>query len=158
MATTPAPKQNPAVQDVVDAFDELGETYVQVGVILERLQSKGFDARAAADAINEALWSGRLIQVDDRGSIRRGQQPAHDATQLAQQLRAEEVAAIEAERNAFEWRSKAIANVQRQLLPLGNGQPTEHSLRELDEADLAWRTAHADVDRIVAEIRSGKRR
>jgi hypothetical protein len=48
--------------------------------------------------------------------------------------------------------------VQRQFLPIGNGQPTLESMEELEAAENEWRAAEADMDRITDEIRTGKRR
>jgi hypothetical protein len=72
--------------------------------------------------------------------------------------RAEEVEAIERERQAFERRRGAIFKVQRQFFPTGNGSPAKADMDELDASDHEWRAAQAVVDRIVAEIRSGARR
>lgn len=72
--------------------------------------------------------------------------------------RREEQAAIERERKAFERRHKAFLGVHKQFLPLGNGTPTDDSMNELDRADVEWKAANAELERIVQEIRSGKRR
>lgn len=72
--------------------------------------------------------------------------------------RAEERAALESERKAFERRQAALAAVTRQLYPSGNGQPAKADLDELDAAWDEWNAAKAIVDRIADEIRSGKRR
>jgi len=56
----------------------------------------------------------------------------------------------------FERLQKAFSNVNHQLLANGNGQPTQESLDELAEAE--WRGGQAEMSRITAEIRSGKRR
>ena len=72
--------------------------------------------------------------------------------------RREEEAAIERERDAFERRQEAFLRVHKQFLPRGNGMPTEDSMRELDRAGAEWKAAHAELERIVQEIRSGKRR
>jgi len=76
----------------------------------------------------------------------------------AEQLRDEELLSIERERAAFERRQEAFFVVHRQLLPFGNGVPSNHSLDELNDAEKEWREACAVMDRIAAEIRSGKRR
>lgn len=72
--------------------------------------------------------------------------------------RAEEQAAIERERRAFESRQKAYLNLVRQFRPSGNGNPSQQDLDELDAADAVWKEANAEVERIGEEIRSGKRR
>jgi len=75
-----------------------------------------------------------------------------------EQQRVEEEAALEIERCAFERRQAAVFYVQRQFLPYGNGQPTEESMRELEEADASLQIARSNVDRIIQQIRTGERR
>lgn len=75
-----------------------------------------------------------------------------------EEQRAEEQAAIERERLAFERRQAAWSAVQRQFLPFGNGAPTGESMDEFDAAESEWRAAQIDMVRIAEEIRSGKRR
>ena len=77
---------------------------------------------------------------------------------IPEQQRNEELAAIERERKAFEARQTAWLAVHRQLLPMGNGQPTPESMDQLDAAEKEWRAAQEEIDRITDEIRSGKRR
>ncbi len=78
------------------------------------------------------------------------------ATQEEQ--RKEETEAIENERAAFERRRDAIIKVQRHFYPVGNGMPTTADMDELEAADKDWKSAQAVVERIVDEIRTGKRR
>jgi hypothetical protein len=72
--------------------------------------------------------------------------------------REEEDQAIDRERAAFERHQKALTAVTRQFYPIGNGVPTRESLDEADAAEEEWEAARAVVERISAEIRSGKRR
>ncbi len=72
--------------------------------------------------------------------------------------RKEEKEAIERERIAFERRQKSLFAVMRQFYPAGNGVPTRESLNEAEGAEREWQDARAVMDRISAEIRSGKRR
>ena len=78
------------------------------------------------------------------------------ATQEEQ--RKEEEEAIENERRAFHRRRDAIFKVQRQFSPVGNGVPAQADMDELDAADKDWKASQVVVERIVEEIRSGKRR
>ena len=71
--------------------------------------------------------------------------------------RKEEETAIERERIAFEKQQKAWIKVQRQFQPFGNGAPTQPSLAELDQADTEYRATDAEVDRLMAELRDGRR-
>ena len=75
-----------------------------------------------------------------------------------EEQRREEAASIQRASLGFERLQKAFLNVNHQLLPNGNGQPTQESLDELDEAEAEWRGGQAEMSRITAEIRSGKRR
>ncbi|MDN7494671.1 hypothetical protein QZM89_05705 [Burkholderia gladioli] len=75
-----------------------------------------------------------------------------------EEQRAEEQAALERERRAFERRQKAFISVTRQFLPHGSGNPSADDLNELDAADAEWRAADAEMQRIGEEIRTGKRR
>ncbi|WP_155623481.1 hypothetical protein [Burkholderia vietnamiensis] len=77
---------------------------------------------------------------------------------IPEEQRAEEEAALERERRAFERRHKAFINVTRQFLPHGPGNPSADDLNELDAADAEWRAANAEMQRIGEEIRTGKRR
>jgi hypothetical protein len=65
---------------------------------------------------------------------------------------------MEAERRAFDRREATLHAVNRQFLPAGNGQPSLESLAEFDAAEEEWRAAQKVMQRIVDEIRSGKRR
>jgi hypothetical protein len=71
--------------------------------------------------------------------------------------REEERASIERADATFKRRQDAFFKVHRQFYPYGNGNPTEDSMKELDEAEADWQAAQAEMDRISQEIRSGKR-
>ena len=75
-----------------------------------------------------------------------------------EEQRAEERAALDLERRAFERRQAAFLAVTRQFYPLGNGLPAKGDLYDLDAANAEWETAKAEIDRITDEIRTGKRR
>ena len=75
-----------------------------------------------------------------------------------EEQRAEEQAALERERRAFERRQLAFINVTKQFRPHGTGNPSADDLNELDAADAEWRAADAEIQRIGEEIRTGKRR
>ena len=75
-----------------------------------------------------------------------------------EEQRREEDEALERERKAFRRHQDAWINMQRQFLPIGNGQPTPESIDEFDSAELEWRAAQREVTRIAEEIRSGSRR
>lgn len=75
-----------------------------------------------------------------------------------EEQRAEEQAALERERQAFERRQKAFINVTKRFRPHGAGNPSADDLNELDAADAEWRAADAEMQRIGEEIRTGKRR
>ncbi|MGF7192425.1 hypothetical protein JOE11_005503 [Robbsia andropogonis] len=75
-----------------------------------------------------------------------------------EEQRAEERAAIDNERRAFERRQRAFIKVHQQFAPQGNGAPADADLEELDAADADHRAAVAEMDRISEEIRAGKRR
>jgi hypothetical protein len=75
-----------------------------------------------------------------------------------EQLRAEELESLERERAAFERRQTAFFAIHHQSLPYGNGALSSASLNELEYANKEWREASAVIDRIAADIRSGKRR
>lgn len=72
--------------------------------------------------------------------------------------RAEERAALDKERRAFERRQAAFFAAIKQFSPQGNGQPATSDLDEWDAADAEWKAANAEVERIGNEIRTGKRR
>lgn len=72
--------------------------------------------------------------------------------------RNEEKAALEKERKAFERFQVAFFAVNSQLLPHGNGAPTEESLDALESTKSDWDRAKAEIDRITEEIRIGKRK
>lgn len=75
-----------------------------------------------------------------------------------EEQRLEEENALEKEKLAFEKRQSAFLNVRCQLLPTGNGQPTEESIAKWERAEEEWRKATSDTRRIIEEILSGKRR
>ncbi|WP_226212105.1 hypothetical protein [Burkholderia vietnamiensis] len=75
-----------------------------------------------------------------------------------EEQRAEEKQAIEDERKAFERRQRAYLTVTVQFTPRGSGVPRDDDLKELAEADADWKAKNAVMERIGAEIRSGKRR
>jgi len=58
---------------------------------------------------------------------------------------------------SFRRRQEAFLRMNEQWTPRGTGLPTEDSLKELDDAEDEFRAAQAECDRIVGEIRSGKR-
>lgn len=70
----------------------------------------------------------------------------------------EEKAALDSERIAFQRFQSALSAVNRQCFPLGNGTPTDESFVEFESAKAAWHSARAEIDRIVEEIHTGKRR
>jgi hypothetical protein len=72
--------------------------------------------------------------------------------------RDEENLSIERAEKAFQRQRDAVFALTRQMIPRGNGVLTQASLDELDAAQAEFRAARADMDRIVDEIRSGKRR
>ncbi len=71
---------------------------------------------------------------------------------------AEEQAALDNERRAFERRQAAFFALIKQSTPQGNGLPAASDLVEWEAAEADWKTASAEVERIVDEIRAGKRR
>jgi hypothetical protein len=82
----------------------------------------------------------------------------------SEELREEERRSIETERAAFERWQNAVNSLSGQFqrfvngVPIGgSGQPTDVSLREEEEARAAWEAADAEMKRIGAEIRTGKR-
>lgn len=74
-----------------------------------------------------------------------------------EQNRLEEERAIERERLAFERRQAALQRVRSQFYPAGNGVHDDRSLVELERAEAEFRDAVAEMDRITAEICTGKR-
>lgn len=75
----------------------------------------------------------------------------------SEEQRRQEEDAIEREGRAFARRQAAWLAVHRQLLPLGNGQPSLESMDEFDAAEHEWRAAQAETNRIAQEIQRGKR-
>lgn len=59
--------------------------------------------------------------------------------------------------DAFEQRSLALRDLRDQFLPYGDGILDQQSMDKFDARDREWREAQAEADRIVQEIRSGKR-
>jgi transcriptional regulator with XRE-family HTH domain len=60
--------------------------------------------------------------------------------------------------DAFQRRQSAFLAVHSQWSPHGTGIPSEQSIAEFEAAETEWRAAVQEEDRIVQEIRSGKRR
>jgi transcriptional regulator with XRE-family HTH domain len=58
---------------------------------------------------------------------------------------------------AFQRKQEAYLRLNGQWLPHGNGLPTQESLAEVDAAEEEFCAAQAQVDRIIQEIRAGKR-
>lgn len=75
-----------------------------------------------------------------------------------EEQRAEERAALERERRAFERKQAAFYEIAKQFYPAGNGQLDANALAELAAADAEWQVANAEVERILEEIKTGKRR
>jgi len=59
---------------------------------------------------------------------------------------------------AFRRRQDAFLRVHAQLYPIGDGRPTEDSMKDMDEAESEWKAVAAEMERITQEIRSGKRK
>ena len=72
--------------------------------------------------------------------------------------RSDEDLAIERWNKAHQRRMDAIAALTRQMIPRGNGVLSQESLDELDAAEAELKAAKAETDRILNEIRTGKRR
>jgi hypothetical protein len=77
---------------------------------------------------------------------------------MTQQQRDEEDQAIERAQKAHERYQNAIFGVMHQMIPHGNGVLTQGSLDEVEAARVEDKAARAEMDRIVDEIRTGKRR
>jgi hypothetical protein len=77
---------------------------------------------------------------------------------LEEQQRDEENLAIERSEKAHQREQNAIFAVMHQMIPNGNGVLTQASLDELGAAQAEFKAARAEMDRIVDEIRSGRRR
>jgi hypothetical protein len=77
---------------------------------------------------------------------------------MTQHQRDEENLAIERVEKAFKRQQDATFAVMNQMIPRGNGVLSQASLDELDDAKAEFKAARAEMDRIVDEIRSGKRR
>lgn len=58
---------------------------------------------------------------------------------------------------AFQRKQEAYFGLNRQWLPHGNGVPTDESISEVDAAEKEFRAAQEEVNRIIQEIRAGKR-
>jgi len=76
----------------------------------------------------------------------------------AEQQRDEEVHAIERMEQAHRRSQSAHVALLNEFIPRGNGVLRQETLDERDAAEAEVRAARADMDRIAAEIRSGKRR
>jgi hypothetical protein len=70
----------------------------------------------------------------------------------------EELKALTRQEEAWERRQKAFFVVHAQFLPHGNGQPNMEDIDQLEVAEKELKDATTEVDRIVQEIRSGRRR
>jgi hypothetical protein len=75
-----------------------------------------------------------------------------------EEQRDDEERSIERAQKAHQRHQDAIFAVMQQMSPHGNGVLTQASLDELDAARAEDKAARADMDRILDEIRSGKRR
>jgi hypothetical protein len=58
----------------------------------------------------------------------------------------------------WQKRQEAFFTVHRQFRPFGNGMPTEDAMDALEVADKEWREVQKEAQRIVDEIRAGKRK
>lgn len=76
----------------------------------------------------------------------------------AEQQRDEEAHAIERMEQAHRRSQSAHMALLNEFIPRGNGVLSQETLDEHDAAQAEVRAARADMDRIAAEIRSGKRR
>jgi hypothetical protein len=75
-----------------------------------------------------------------------------------EQQRDEEAHAIERMEQAHRRSQSAHIALLTEFIPRGNGMLSQETLDEHDAAQAEVRAARADMDRIAAEIRSGKRR
>lgn len=69
----------------------------------------------------------------------------------------EELESLVRQDETWERRQKAFFAVHARWLPHGSGRPSMESLDELESADREWKAAKAQADRIVQEIREGRR-
>jgi hypothetical protein len=69
----------------------------------------------------------------------------------------EEQAAIDWEREAFERRQRAFFALMDHWHPSGDGIPPSAKLQESEVAEVEWRLACANMDRIAREIQIGRR-
>jgi transcriptional regulator with XRE-family HTH domain len=69
----------------------------------------------------------------------------------------EELQALLRLEEAFQRRQAAFLRVHGQFLPQSSGAPTDQCISEFEAAEHEWRTVQQDVDRIVKEIRAGRR-
>ena len=76
----------------------------------------------------------------------------------AEQQRDEEAHAIERLEQAHRRSQSAHMALLSEFIPRGNGVVSQETLDEHDAAQAEVRAARADMDRIAAEIRSGRRR
>ena len=112
------------------------------------------------------MVAGRCVEVDQRLHTKgvvaapAGAEPpaVSGAKAMTQQHRDEENLAIERVEKAFKRQQDATFAVMRQMIPRGSGVLTQASLDELDAAKAEFKAARAAMDRIVDEIRTGKRR
>lgn len=71
---------------------------------------------------------------------------------------AEELAAVENLQRASDRRQHALFALIKQSIPQGDGQLTSGVLEELDAAEVDWKIADAEVERIATDIQMGRRR
>ena len=90
-------------------------------------------------------------------SVKSGDMSAAKQEAVRLRLANDELRSLVRQDEAWERRQKAFIAVHAQFLPHGNGQPTMENLDEFDAADAEWKAAKAEADRIVQEIREGRR-
>jgi transcriptional regulator with XRE-family HTH domain len=69
----------------------------------------------------------------------------------------EELQALLRLEEAFQRRQAAFLRLHGQFLPRSRGALTDQCISEFEAAEDEWRTVQQDVDRIVKEIRAGRR-
>jgi HPt (histidine-containing phosphotransfer) domain-containing protein len=79
-----------------------------------------------------------------------------EAKRLREQNEQLEVLAEQEE--VWQRRQKVFYAVHCQFAPHGSGVPSNESMKEFDAAEEEWRKVQKEVQRIVDEIRSGKRK
>ena len=110
---------------------------------------------AANERTIKAIQEGRISGLGD------GSNPEITANLMAELgkliKRNEEHHALLRMDQAFHRRQEAFLRMNEQWTPRGGGVPADDSLDEFDAAEEEFRAAQAECDRIVSEIRSGKR-